>query len=140
MLKRNLPLVANLLLTLALFAGCAAPAGAPAPQAAQSAAQPQAKSDLVPVTYTYAGSGVPRDLAKVQDAMNKILNEKIHVNLKLEPIDFGAYNEKMQLRLSAGEECDIIFTAPWINSYTNNVANGSLLALDDLLKEDAPGL
>ena len=137
--KRNWALVANTLLVLMLFAGCAAPA-APAPQAAKPAAQPQAVGDLVPVTYTYAGSGVPRDLAKVQDAMNKILNEKIHVNLKLEPIDFGAYNEKMQLRLSAGEECDIIFTAPWINSYTNNVANGSLLALDDLLKEDAPGL
>src|SRR5690349_6417008 len=103
MLKRKLALIANLLLLLALIAGCAAP-GAPAPQAAQSGAQPQAKGDLVPVTYTYASRGVPRDLKQVQDAMNKILNEKIHVNLTLEPIDFGAYNEKMQLRLSAGEE------------------------------------
>ncbi|MFN8490647.1 MAG: ABC transporter substrate-binding protein [Caldilineaceae bacterium] len=139
MLKRNLALAAKLVLLLALIAGCVAP-GASAPQAAQSGSQPQAKGDLAAVTYTYASRGVPRDLKQVQDAMNKILNEKIHVNLTLEPIDFGAYNEKMQLRLSAGEECDIIFTAPWINSYTNNVANGSLLALDDLLKEDAPGL
>ncbi len=139
MLKRNLVFVANILLVAILLAGCAAP-GATTPSAATNASQPQAKSDLAPVTYTYAGSGVPRDLKQVQDALNKILNAKIHVNLTLEPIDFGAYNEKMQLRLSAGEECDIIFTAPWINSYTNNVANGSLLALDDLLKQDAPGL
>jgi putative aldouronate transport system substrate-binding protein len=76
----------------------------------------------------------------VQDALNQLINEKIGVNLTLEPIDFGAYNEKMQLRLAAGEECDIIFTAPWINSHTNNVANGALLELDDLLKEEAPGL
>ena len=56
------------------------------------------------------------------------------------PYDFGAFNDKMQLRLSAGEECDVIFTAPWINSYANNVANGVLAPLDDLLLNHAPGL
>ena len=72
--------------------------------------------------------------------MNEVLHEKIGVHLTLEPIDFGAFNDKMQLRLSAGEECDIIFTAPWINSYANNVANGVLAPLDDLLLNHAPGL
>ncbi len=129
----------NLLLVLALLAACVAPGGAPASGGTQEQA-PAAKSDLVPVTYTYAGRGVPRDLQQVQDALNKILNEKIHVNLTLEPIDFGSYNDKMQLRLASGEECDIIFTAPWINSYTNNVANGVLAPLDDLLPSEAPGL
>jgi putative aldouronate transport system substrate-binding protein len=132
MLFRRLSLIPSLLVLLGLLVSCAAPSAAPA---AESTA-----GDLVPVTYTYASRGVPQDLQAVQDALNKIFNEKIGVNLTLEPIDFGAYNEKMQLRLAAGEECDIIFTAPWINSYTNNVANGALLELDDLLKEEAPGL
>ncbi len=127
--------VANLLLLAALLVGCAAPAAAPG---GESAAQPA--PDLVPVTYTYASRGVPVDLQAVQDALNVILNERIGVQLTLEPIDFATYNDKMQLRLAAGEACDIIFTAPWTNSYTNNVANGALLPLDDLLKEDAPGL
>jgi putative aldouronate transport system substrate-binding protein len=127
----------KLLLLIALLAACAAPGAAPAGDAENA---PEAAADLVPVTYTYAGSGVPADLQTVQDALNKILSERIGVNLTLEPIDFGSYNDKMQLRLAAGEECDIIFTAPWINSYTNNVANGALLELDDLLKEEAPGL
>lgn len=133
---RKLFAVASLLLILALLVSCAAPGASTAP--AGEGAAPAA--DLVPVTYTYAGRGVPADLQQVQDALNQILNEKIGVNLTLEPIDFGSYNDKMQLRLAAGEECDIIFTAPWINSYTNNVANGALLELDDLLKEEAPGL
>ena len=138
--RRKLALIANLLLLLAMLAACApAPAAAPGAEPAAGEA-PASMSDLTPVTYTYAGRGVPRDLQQVQDALNKILNEKIKVNLTLEPIDFGAYNEKMQLRLAAGEACDIIFTAPWINSYTSNVANGVLLELDDLLKEEAPGL
>ncbi len=131
----SLRAVANLLLFAALLVGCAAPGAAPA---GESAAAPA--SDLVPVTYTYASRGIPRDLQAVQDALNEIFNERIGVQLTLEPIDFAAYNDKMQLRLAAGETCDIIFTAPWTNSYTNNVANGALMPLDDLLKEEAPGL
>lgn len=133
----------NTLLLVALVAGCAAPASTPAENATggtESVAAENSTGELVDVTYTYAGSGIPRDLQQVQDAINAILNEDIGVNLTLEPIDFGAYNDRMQLQLAAGEPCDIIFTAPWINSYTNNVANGSLLELDDLLKEEAPGL
>lgn len=141
-LKRVLFLIANVLLIVGLLAGCAPQAAAPSGETAapEAGAAAEAPGEYVPVTYTYASRGVPPDLQQVQDAMNDILHEKIGVDLTLEPIDFGAYNEKMQLRLAAGEECDIIFTAPWTNSYTNNVANGSLLPLDDLLKEDAPGL
>src|SRR5688572_24748864 len=134
-------LFANVLLLVALVAGCAAPA-APAENAesGESVAEENSTGELVEVTYSYGGSGIPRDLQQVQDAINEILNEDIGVNLTLNPIDYAAYNDRMQLTLAAGEPCDIIFTAPWINSYTNNVANGSLLELEDLLKEEAPGL
>lgn len=135
--QRTLAVIANLLLIFALLATACTPA---APSAAPAADSGSEAGEFVPVTYTYASRGVPTDLQKVQDALNEILHEKIGVDLTLEPIDFGAYNDKMQLRLAAGEECDIIFTAPWINSYTNNVANGVLLELDDLLKTEAPGL
>lgn len=133
--------LANMAVLTALVAACAAPPAAPAESSGgESVAETNSTGELVEVKYTYAGSGIPRDLRQVQDAINEILNEDIGVNLTLEPIDFGAYNDRMQLQLAAGEPCDIIFTAPWINSYTNNVANGSLLELDDLLKEEAPGL
>jgi len=133
--KRTLNVLFTVLVLCGLLAGCVSPAAAPA-AGGDAAAAPDG---LVNVTYTYPG-GIPADLQKVQDALNKILNDKIKVNLTLEVIDWGAYNDKMQLRLAAGEECDIIFTAPWINSYTNNVANGALAPLDDLLQQDAPGL
>lgn len=144
MRKNRLHSILAVLLVAALFLGAcpapAAPAPAAAPAAGEAAPAAAPAADLVPITYTYAGRGVPPDLAEVQAAMNEILNAKIGVNLTLEPIDFGAYNEKMQLRLASGEACDIIFTAPWTNSYTNNVANGVLLPLDDLLLDHAPGL
>ncbi|MEM7130775.1 MAG: ABC transporter substrate-binding protein [Chloroflexota bacterium] len=128
-------LLASVIILALVLAGCAAPTVAPAGESGAPMSD-----GMVEITYTYAGRGVPTDLQMVQDAMNVILNEKIGVNLSLEPIDFGAYNDKMQLRLSAGEECDIIFTAPWTNSYANNVANGVLAPLDDLLLNHAPGL
>ncbi|MCC6453507.1 MAG: ABC transporter substrate-binding protein [Caldilineaceae bacterium] len=140
--RRSWLLLANLALLLALVAACATPAAAPAQNTGgtESVAAENVGGGLVNVTYSYGASGIPRDLQQVQDALNTILNEDIGVNLTLEPIDYAAYNDRMQLQLAAGETCDIIFTAPWINSYTNNVANGSLLELDDLLKEEAPGL
>ena len=137
MTKSRLQLVSVLLVAALLLLTACMPAGAPGAPAADSG---DMAGDFVPVTYTYASRGVPTDLEAVQNALNEILHEKIGVHLTLEPIDFGAYNDKMQLRLAAGEPCDIIFTAPWINSYTNNVANGVLAELDDLLQTEAPGL
>jgi putative aldouronate transport system substrate-binding protein len=142
--RRSWLLLGNVMLLVALIAGCAAPAAAPATTAGGDAsAAPAASGDsggVVDVTYSYGANGIPRDLQQVQDAINEILNEEIGVNLILQPIDFAAFNDRMQLQLAAGEPCDIIFTAPWTNSYTNNVANGSLLEIEDLLKEEAPGL
>ncbi len=142
MSKQRVLFLLNLVLAMTLLVtACAAPAApAPAGETQPAASSASTDSGLVPITYSYGGSGAPQDLQLVQDALNEILNERIGVNLTLEPIDYGAFNEKMQLRLAAGEECDIIFTAPWINSYTNNVANGVLTPLDDLLPEYAPGL
>jgi len=94
----------------------------------------------VEITYTYGGSGAPNDLQEVQDAINVILNEKINVNLTLDPLDWGTFGERMTLKMAAGEPCDIVFTAPWINNYYNNVINGALYPLDDILPEYAPGL
>lgn len=133
--NRLYPLLAVLLVAALFLGACPAPV---APAEGQAAA-PAPAADLVPITYSYAGP-IPTDLKMVQDALNEILNPKIGVNLTLEVTEFGAYNDKMQLRLAAGEACDIIFTAPWINSYANNVANGVLLPLDDLLLDHAPGL
>jgi putative aldouronate transport system substrate-binding protein len=92
------------------------------------------------VMYTFRAREIPKDLNMVQNAINEILIPKINVELILDPVEAGVYNEKMQLRMAAQEQCDIVFTAPWTNNYYLNVINGSLYPLDDLLPEYAPGL
>jgi putative aldouronate transport system substrate-binding protein len=100
-----------------------------------------AQTGLPPVelTYTYPG-GVPKDVALVAEALTALVKPKINATIKLEPVDWGAYDQKRSLSLAAGEKCDIMFTAPWINNFGRNISQGSLLPLDDLLKQNAPKL
>jgi putative aldouronate transport system substrate-binding protein len=88
--------------------------------------------------YYYGASGVPADLAPVQNAMNAILVKKINATVTLTPVNWGSFNQKMSLIFSSGQPCDLVFTAPWINNYYQLVANGDLLPLDSLLKQYAP--
>jgi len=150
--RRHFLRLAGIGATTALVAACA-PAATPAPTAAppaesekpaaetatQAPAAEKAPEEIVDIKYTYAGI-VPTDLAEVQDAMNAILEPTINTHLTLEPIDWGAFNDKITMRFAAGEQVDIAFTAPWTNSYVQNVANGNLHPLDDLLPAKAPGL
>jgi putative aldouronate transport system substrate-binding protein len=125
-------------LLLAACAPAAAPTSAPAADSESQAAADDS-SDVIEIKYQFSRAP-QQDLQLVQDALNEIITPRIGVKLILEPIDPGVYNDKMQLALASGEECDIIFTAPWTNSYINNVANGVLYPLDDLLPVHAPGL
>ncbi len=117
----------------------AAPQPAEATGAPPTAAPQPTAAPVVDIKYTYPG-GVPNDLQMVQDAINQIIEPRISTRVILEVIDWGAFNDKVTMRFAAGEECGIVFTAPWINSYVQNVANGNLANLDELLPSKAPGL
>ncbi|MCD9024872.1 ABC transporter substrate-binding protein [Cohnella silvisoli] len=104
--------------------------------ASEQASEPSA---LEPVELTYYFPGTPqRDLALVEAEMNKILKEKINATIKLNLLDWGSFEQKMNVMSGAGDSFDLMFTAPWINNYYQNVAKGALLPLDDLLDQYAP--
>src|SRR5229473_1065109 len=90
------------------------------------------------VAYTYPTFTPVPDVALVQDAMNKILKPEYGVTIKLNPIDFGAYDQKQKLAVAAGDVQDIVYSVPWVNNYYVNVAQGALKPLDGLLKSHAP--
>ena len=128
-------LVTALLVISLLLTACVGPA-APAAGGGEASA---GDSSTVTVTYTYPNT-VFKDVGLVEEALNKLLVPAINTKIKLNPIDWGAFDEKMKLAFAAGEECDIVFTAPWINNYLLNIANGNFVPLDDLLAKNAPGL
>lgn len=121
------------------------PTGASAGSATSAPAEaPNTNTALEPVELTYIYTtfvdGGPKDLPAVQDAMNEILKQKINATVKLQALDFAAFEDKMKLANASGEQYDIVFTAPWANNYYQNVSNGNFVGLDDLLTQYAPGL
>ncbi|MBM7568901.1 ABC transporter substrate-binding protein [Paenibacillus sacheonensis] len=98
-------------------------------------------ADLEPVTLKYYYPAAPQpDQQAVQDAMNKILKEKINAEIELYPIPFENYEQKMKVMINTQEEFDLAFTAPWVLNYNANATNGAYADLTDILPKYAPNL
>lgn len=99
-----------------------------------------AAADLKPYTITMVFPGSTQaDEKKVEEAMNKILKEKINASIDLQPIDWGAWNDKINLMIASREPVDIIFTAQW-NGHATNVGKGAFLELGDLIQKHGQGI
>lgn len=99
---------------------------------------PPSSTAITQITYTFPGVA-QKDETLVQDALNTLLKPE-GVAVKLQVIDWGSYQQKVLLNFTSGQPCDVVWTAPWLNNYYQNVANQNFLPLDDLLTKDAPGL
>jgi len=93
-----------------------------------------------PVITWYAWGDRQSDHALVMGEINNILRERIGAELQITFIDFGAFDTRVGLAISAGEEFDIVFTSNWLNPYVPNVLTGAFLPLDNLIDTYAPGL
>ena len=94
-----------------------------------------AKADEDPVTVKWLMFGdKPEDYDMVMEDLNQKIKEKINVELDLEIIPQGEYNDKVKLALTAGEDFDLVFTASWINNFTENMTRDAFLPLDELLE------
>lgn len=101
----------------------------------------EAEETLEHVNLTWYYIGSPQSGAdEVYAAANEIIKEKINATVDFQCIDWGSYDDKMNLMINAGEEFDICFTSNWSNNYVQNVQKNAFLPLDDLLKEYAPTL
>jgi len=151
--RRHFLAIAGASAAIGLVAACG---GAPAPTAAPAATKaPDTKADptkapapttapaaaAVTLKYVYTNFvGVPPDQQLVSDALNKITMERINARMDLQNLEFGSFNDKVQLMSAGGEQYDMVYTANWTNDYYKNVSNGQFVELDDLLPTLAPGL
>lgn len=88
-------------------------------------------SDLKPVKLRLVYPGAPqKDQQEVTDAINKYLKEKINATITIEPIQWGQWDNKVNLMIAAREKVDIMFTAQW-SKYAVNVGKGAFMALND---------
>lgn len=81
-----------------------------------------------------------KDLPKVQEEINKYLQEKLNTTLSISMIDWGDYSQRMQVITSSGEDYDIAFTSSWAFDYLPNAAKGVFMPLNDLLDQYGQGI
>ena len=94
---------------------------------------------MAQLVYFYGTRANFKDIPLVQDEMNKTLKDKIGATIQLNPIDWSAFSDKMQLKNASGEKYDMAFTSNWANPYWPNVKNNVFLDLTDQLPNNAPG-
>lgn len=96
-----------------------------------------ASSDLAPyeLKLTFPGAK-QKDHDKVMAEVNKYLKEKINATLDLQPIEWGQWDQKVNLMIASREPMDIYFTAQW-SGYAVNVSKGAFLDLGELLETEA---
>jgi len=150
-MKRFMAILLTAALSAGILAGCGtnttssstaatgettkAAAGATTTAADTTAA---AKLEPVKLTWYFPGNFPQVDQDLVFAEVNKILKEKINCTVDFKPCTFGEYDQKMQVVIASGEDYDICFTSSWTNNYSQNVAKGAFLPLDDLLVKYAP--
>lgn len=96
--------------------------------------------NLEPYTLKLIYIGSPQqDEMEIEAAMNAYLRDKINAEIDLMTIDWGPWDDKINLMVASREKVDIIFTAQW-SKHTVNVSKGAFLELDDLLKQYGQGI
>ena len=99
---------------------------------------PKANEPTAEIQLMYPGTP-QKDVALVEAEANKYLKDKLNVTLKINAVDWGQWDNKLNLMIASGEKSDIIFTAAW-QRYAINVAKGAFLDLGPLIDKNAPEL
>lgn len=69
--------------------------------------------DISHIVVAYPTNGsVPKDLEKIQDAINDITIPEISTEVELFTVEIGSYAQQMNLKTSGGEQVDCMLTFP----------------------------
>lgn len=140
MKNKAITLLLVLTMMTTLFAGCGKSKttsegneSADNAQVTQAVSEASTEASHIIVTYLTMGS-TPKDLTKVQDAVNEITKSKINVEVEFRPIAISEAATNYSLWISSGEQIDLMMLAfQNVASYTST---GSLEPLGDLLDKD----
>ncbi len=90
------------------------------------------------IVYTI-GLGDASDAPLVAGEINKIAADMIGVEIELNFVNFGAWQDQMNLMLSSGEQIDLMNNG-FVFPIANLVSNGQIQAIDDYVAEYGQGI
>lgn len=140
MKKRLLAVLLAASMTAGLLAGCGG-GGQEAKNDAQESEGTTEDGDYPVIKMAYTVMFPSTSEESIEDALNEILREKAHAEVDLVGIEFGNWATQLNLMLTGGGDSSIdLFNSFWYTSLSNLVANGQVMALDDLLESDGQGI
>lgn len=127
--------VAALTMAAAMSLGALTACGSDSGSAAQTNAE---GNEVVTLKWIQVGNGMPDNYEDWLAQINPYLEEKIGVNLDMEIVPWGDWDNRRSVITNSGEAFDILFTDQ--NRYTSEVSTGAFLDITDMLKEKTPDL
>jgi len=98
-----------------------------------------AAEDVVTLKWVTVGSGMPANYDSWAAQLNSYLAEKIGVNIEMEVISWGDWDNRRNTIVNTNEPYDIIFGND--GTYVNDVTLGAYMEItQEMLEENAPGL
>ena len=158
MKKRTICLLLAMIMILSIvLAGCSKTAETPAadetpattepaettdntetPEAPEETAEPALEQKTIQLMITGAGKQANSD--KVWAAFNEQLQQYVpNTTVEFIDVSFDEYSEKFSQVLASGEGVDLAWTG-WLINKPQNIADGNLMPLDDLLAEYGQGI
>ena len=94
--------------------------------------------DVVTLKWVTVGSGMPANYDSWAAQLNSYLAEKIGVNIEMEVISWGDWDNRRNTIVNTNEPYDIIFGND--GTYVNDVTLGAYMEItQEMLEENAPG-
>ncbi|WP_162261693.1 ABC transporter substrate-binding protein [Paenibacillus sp. Soil750] len=90
-------------------------------------------TELDELIWYYPQNKANADLQLVNAEVNRLIADKIHTSVKLQPVDFASYEQKLNTLVAASDTMDIVWTSSWLFPWDTNARKGVFQPLDELL-------
>ncbi len=138
-MKKFMSLFLILTLCVSLFAACGKEEEAPETDGATGTTDgDQTQEDVVTLKWIQVGNGMPSNYDAWQKSMNAYLAEKIGVNIDVQVVSWGDWDNRRSVIANSGEDFDILFTDS--NRYNAEVNLGLYADITDLIQTSASDL
>lgn len=127
--KRVFAVAMAAMMTVGLLAGCGAK---------KDSAKNGGSGDVATVKWVVVGNGMPKNYDAWLKQVNPYLEEKIGVNVDMEVVAWGDWDNRRSVITNSGEDFDILFTDQ--TRFASEVSNGVFLDISDILDKDASEL
>lgn len=138
-MKKIIAILLSLMMIMVILTGC----GGASNEAKENAGEATETSgddvskepDHIIVTYLTMGT-TPKDLLRIQEAVNEITIPEINVEVEFKPIAIGDTFSTYSIWIAGGDQIDLMMLA--FQDPSTYIGSGSIENLDDLIAEYAP--